>query len=339
MKNENLFLYDEKHINNKHCVLMPNTLKEPIERYGLSKRARRKTLFSKIGVVGCGKDGSVIATIAASHGIEVIFLEPSEEQIANAFKRIEEKLDAKILHWGLTQNEKRSILGRVIGTTKYEDFAECDFVIEAIRYDNMTGERRIAERKEVFKKLEEVISPSAIIASNVTTVIVSDLASELQHKERCIGLHFLSNMPNSQLIEIVCGLETSNEAYEKVCKFAKLINHQYVSVVESAGLVSMRLFLIQLNEACSMLMEGIATAQDIDKIMTVGYGHLQGVFRTADQMGIEKIVKLMENLYEEYGHVKYKASPVLLRMYRAKHFGVSMKKGFYEYDDNGNVIK
>ena len=313
---------------------MSNITKEPIERYGLSKRVRKKTLFSRIGVVGCGKDGSVIATIAASYGMEVVFLEPSKEHIANAFKRIEDKLDAKILHWGLTQSEKRTILSRITGTMQYEDFTNCDFVIEAIRYNNLTGERRIAERKEVFNKLEQVISTTAIIASNVTTVIVSDLASELEYKDRCIGLHFLSNMPDSQLIEIVCGLETSDETYEKVCKFAKLINHEYVSVLESAGLVSVRLFLIQLNEACSMLMEGIATAQDIDRIMTLGFGHLQGVFRTADQMGIEKIVKLMENLYEEYGHVKYKPSPVLLRMYR-----VSTKKGFFDYDDDGNVIK
>lgn len=318
---------------------MPNLIKEPIERYGLSKRIQKKTLFSKIGIVGCGKDGSLIATIAASHGIEVVFLEPSEEQIANAYKRIENKLDAKITNWGLTLNEKKAILGRITGTQNYKNFASCDFVIEAIRYNNMTGERRIAERKEVFLQLEKVLSETAIIASNVTTVIVSDLASELKHKDRCIGLHFLSNVPESRMIEIVRGLETTDETYNKVTQFAKLINHQYVSVLESSGLVSMRLFLIQLNEACSMLMEGIASAPDIDRIMTVGYGHRQGIFRTADQMGIEKIVKLMENLYDEYGHVKYKPSPVLLRMFRAKHFGITQQKGFYEYDEQGNIIK
>lgn len=314
-------------------------IKEPIERYGLSKRSRNKTLFSKIGVVGCGKDGSVIATIAASNGIEVVFMEPSEERIENAFARIEEKLDAKIVHWGLTQSEKKTILSRITGTMEYKDFKGCDFVIEAIRYNNMTGERRVAERKEVFHQLESVLSSTAIIASNVTTVIVTDLASEMDYKERCIGLHFLANMPESQIIEIVRGIETSDETYDKVCKFAKLINHQYVPVLESAGLVSMRLFLSQLNEACFILMEGIASVEDIDKIMTVGYGHRQGVFRTADQMGIEKIVKLLENLYEEYGNVKYKPSPVLLRLYRAKHFGVSMGRGFYEYDTEGNIIK
>ncbi|HNX88574.1 MAG TPA: 3-hydroxyacyl-CoA dehydrogenase family protein [Paludibacteraceae bacterium] len=318
---------------------MAEPIKEPIEKYGLSKRNHKKTLFTKIGVVGCGKDGSVIATAAASHGMEVIFLEPSEERIANAYARVEAKLDRKIKGWGLTESEKKATLSRIKGTMDYEDFHGCDFVIEAIRYNNLTGERRVEQRKEVFKHLERVLSPQAIIASNVTTVIVSDLASDLENKSRCIGLHFLSNVPDSQMIEIVRGLETSDATYEKVCQFARLINYQFVPVVESAGLVSIRLFLTQLNEACSILMENISNAEDIDHIMTIGFGHRQGLFRTADRLGIEKIVKLLENMYDEYGHVKYKPSPVLLRMYRAKHFGISTKKGFYTYDDMGNIIK
>jgi 3-hydroxybutyryl-CoA dehydrogenase len=318
---------------------MAEEIIEAIERYGLSKRNRKRTLFSRIGVVGCGKEGSVIATTAALKGIEVVFFEPSEERIANAYERIEEKLDKKILNWGLTQNEKKAIIGRIQGTSNFEDFGGCDFVIEAIRYDNNTGERRVAQRKDVFKQLEAVLSPRAIIASNVSTVVVTELASELEHQDRCIGLHFLSNVPDSQIIEIVRGLNTSDETFDKVCLFAKLINHEFVTVVESAGLISIRLFLIQLNEACSMLMEGVASVDDIDKVLTVGFGHRQGVFRTADQMGIEKIVKLLENLYEEYGHVKYKPSPVLLRLSRAKHWGTSKNKGFYNYDEAGNIIK
>jgi len=318
---------------------MANEIFEAIERYGLSKRNRKRTLFSRIGVVGCGKEGSVIATTAALKGIEVVFFEPCDESINNAYARIEDKLNKKILNWGLTENEKKAIMGRIQGTSKYEDFGSCDFVIEAIRYDDNTGERRVAQRKEVFRKLEEVMAPKAIIASNVSTVVVTELAAEMEHQDRCIGLHFLSNVPDSQIIEIVRGLNTSDETYEKVCLFAKLINHEYVSVMESSGLISIRLFLIQLNEACSMLMEGIASVEDIDRVLTVGFGHRQGVFRTADQMGIEKIVKLLENLYEEYGHVKYKPAPILLRLSRAKHYGVSKGKGFYNYDESGNIIK
>ncbi|HJV78098.1 MAG TPA: 3-hydroxyacyl-CoA dehydrogenase family protein [Paludibacter sp.] len=318
---------------------MAEEIIEAIERYGLSKRNRNRTLFSRIGVVGCGKEGSVIATTAALNGMEVVFLELSEESIANAFVRIEEKLNKKIENWGLTENEKKACLSRISGTTVYENFSGCDFVIEAIRYDDNTGERRVFQRKEVFKELERVLSTKAIIASNVSTVIVTDLASELEHTERCIGLHFLSNIPGSQIIEIVPGLNTSTETFDKVCQFAKLINHEYVQVMESAGLISIRLFLIQLNEACAILMEGISKVEDIDLVLTVGFGHRQGLFRTADQMGIEKIVKLLENLWDEYGSTKYKPSPVLLRLFRAKHFGVSRGKGFYTYDEAGNIVK
>lgn len=319
---------------------MAEEIFEAIERYGLSKRNRKRTLFSRIGVVGCGKEGSIIATTAALNGIEVVFLEPNNDSIEAAYARIGEKLDKKIFNWGLTENEKKVILGKITGTTKYEDFTGCDFVIEAIRYtDNNIGVRRIAERKEVFKELERVLSPTAIIASNVSTVIVTDLASELEHTDRCIGLHFLYNVPDSQIVEIVPGLNTSKETYEKVCKFAKLIKHDYIPVMESSGLVSVRLFLIQLNEACGILMEGISSVEDIDRVLTVGFGHRQGVFRTADQMGIEKIVRLLENLWEEYGNLKYKPSPVLLRLFRAKHYGVSTNKGFYTYDELGNLIK
>jgi len=318
---------------------MAEEIIEAIERYGLSKRNRKRTLFSRIGVVGCGKEGSVIATTAALNGMEVIFLEPNNESITNAFNRIEEKLDRKISNWGLTENEKKAVMSRITGTSNYDDFSGCDFVIEAIRYNDQTGERRIGHRKEVFLELERVLSTTAIIASNVSTVIVTDLASELEHTERCIGLHFLSNVPDSQIIEIVPGLNTSTETYDKVCQFARLINHQYIPVMESSGLVSIRLFLIQLNEACSIFMEGISSIEDIDRVLTVGFGHRQGVFRTADQMGIEKIVRLLENLWDEYGSMKYKPSPILLRLFRAKHFGISTKKGFYTYDDFGNIIK
>ncbi|MDR2839740.1 MAG: 3-hydroxyacyl-CoA dehydrogenase family protein [Paludibacter sp.] len=303
---------------------------EAIEQYGLNKQNRKRTLFSRIGVVGCGKEGSVIATVAALRGIEVVFLEPDAEKIANSFARIEEKLDLKIANWGMTENEKKTVLGRIQGTSKYDDFATCDFVIEAVRYDE-SGQREHKRRKEVFSRLESILSPEAIIASNISTVDVTELASELTHKERCIGLHFISHISDSQIIEVVRGLYTSDDTFDKIVHFTKLINYDYVEVLESAGLVSMRMYLTQINEACGILMEGIASIEDIDKVMTIGFGHRQGVFRTADQIGIEKIVKLLENMYDEYGHLKYKPSPILLRLMRAKHHGISTGKGFYDY--------
>lgn len=317
---------------------MAEMIIEPIEKYGLKKKHHSKTLFSHIGVVGCGWEGSYIATMAAINGMEVIFLEPDDENIQDAFERIEKKLDRRISTWGLTQSEKRAILSRVKSTTNFDDFSNCDFVIEAIRYDDY-GVKSTEARKAIFQVLETVLRKDAIIASNVSTTFVTELAVDLKYKERTIGLHFLSLFPDSDILEIVPSVYTSDDTYMKVCQFAKLIKHNSIRLEESSGLVSLRLFFVQLNEACSILMEGIATIEDIDKVLTVGFGHKEGVFRTADKMGIEKIVHLMEIMFQEYGNIKYKPSPLLNRLYRSKHYGIRKGKGFYSYDKQGEIIK
>lgn len=311
---------------------------EPIEKYGLKRKNRKRTLFSRIGVIGCGWEGSHIATLAAIKGMEVVFLEPDEENIQDSFERIEKKLDKRINTWGLTESEKRAILSRVKGTSNFKDLSGCDFVIEAIRYDDL-GIKSNEARKEIFHKLEEVLRKDAIIASNVVTTFVTELACDLKYKERTLGLHFLSIFPDSDVLEIVPSVYTSEDTYMKICQFAKLIKHNSLRIEESSGLVSLRLFFVQLNEACSILMEGIATIEDIDRVLTVGFGHKEGIFKTADKMGIEKIVHLMEIMFQEYGNIKYKPSPLLNRLYRSKHYGVRKGKGFYTYDKSGNIIK
>jgi 3-hydroxybutyryl-CoA dehydrogenase len=316
---------------------MAEMIIEPIEKYGLKKKHNSKTLFSHIGVIGCGWEGSYIATVAAICGMEVVFLEPDAENIEDAFSRIEKKLDRRISTWGLTESEKRAILSRVKGTNNFNDLSDCDFVIESIRYDDY-GVKSTEARKAIFQVLEDVLHKDAIIASNVSMTFVTELAVDLKHKERTIGLHFLSVFPDSDIIEIVPSIYTSDDTYMKVCQFAKLIKHTSIKLEESSGLVSLRLFFVQLNEACSILMEGIATVEAIDKVLTVGFGHKEGVFRTADKMGVEKIVHLMELMFQEYGNVKYKPSPLLNRLYRSKHYGIRTGKGFYTYDKSGNII-
>jgi len=314
---------------------MAEMIKEPIENYGLSSKDRKKTLFSKIGIVGCGKEGSKIATVAATAGIEVVFLEISDEKIQKAFDRIAGELDMRIATWGLTESEKKTILGRITGTLVFDAFKDCDFVIEAVRYDE-NGERSLKHRKEIFKNLEAVLVEDAIIATNASSVVITELAAELQHKERCVCLHFVMMQPQSRVMEIVRGLYTSDSCYNKVCQFAKLISYDYVTVEESAGLVNNRLFFTLLNEACAILQEGLTTPIEIDSIIKFGLGQRQGVFCMADQMGIEKIVPQMEDLYQEFGSLKYKPSPLLLRLNRAKRWGVSTGMGFYAYDEEGN---
>ncbi|MDR2475307.1 MAG: 3-hydroxyacyl-CoA dehydrogenase family protein [Bacteroidales bacterium] len=312
---------------------------EPIEHFGLSRKDTKKKLFSRIGVVGCGHDGQHIVGLTASAGLEVIFADISEEKINMARNNISRNLDTKVENWGLTTSEKHAIMSRIRGTLDYNDLKGCDFVIECIRYDEKTGERNTFLRKEVFKQMENILEPNAVIATNASTVIISELASDLEYKERCISLNFLVAQPDAGIIEIVKGLYTSDEVFEKMKLFCKIIKHDYISVHESNGIVSMRLFVTLLNEACQMLMENIASLEDIDKLLQVGYGYRLGVFRSADLLGIEKLVPLMNNMFDEYGDKKYKPSPLLLRLYRAKHFGVREQKGFYLYDENGKILR
>jgi 3-hydroxybutyryl-CoA dehydrogenase len=309
---------------------------EPIEDFGLSEKSRNKTLFSKIGVVGCGLVGQNIARVASFYGIEVVFIEVSEEKIREAYKNIERVLDERIEHWGITLGEKRAILSRIKGTLDYQGLKGCDFVIEAIRAVDRGG--KIKERKEIFRKIEEVVDPECIIATHSTTIVITELSSDLKYRDRCISLHFFVNHQEARVIEVVRGLYTTDEAYQKVCKFVALINRKIIPVQESAGLVSVRLFVVMLNEACEILMEGISSVEDVDQLMRIGFGMRLGPFELADKMGLDKVLRWMDNIYNEFGDVRYKPNPYLRRLVRAKHFGVESGEGFYKYDENNKRI-
>ncbi|MDR1764296.1 MAG: 3-hydroxyacyl-CoA dehydrogenase family protein [Dysgonamonadaceae bacterium] len=313
-------------------------IREPIEPFGLFSKDRKKTLFSKIGVVGAGKEGRNIIRLASTAGLEVIFIEVNTERIEYALDRISKGLDSRIENWGLTPGEKKSILGRIKGSLNYDDLKDCDFVIECIRYDKVTGERDTYQRQQAFKKIESVVSPEAIIATNSTTVIISELAAALKHKERCVSLHFPVAHPEARLMEIVKGYYTTDAVYQKILQFAKMIKCDTIDVSESNGLVSMRLTVVLLNEACQMLMEKTARLEDINRLMVVGYGMRTGIFQIADVIGIEKLVSLMEDMFNEYGDMKYKPNPVLWRLYRTRQLGVPTGKGFFLYDENENLI-
>jgi len=315
---------------------MENMIIEPIEDFGLSKKQQQRTLFSKIGIVGCGKDGQNIARIASSNGIEVVFIELSEERIENAFNKLNIVLDRRIENWGMTQGEKKLTLSRIKGSLDYKDLNDCDFVIEAIRAES--SDRKITERKEVFRKIEEVVNPECIIATNSTTIIITELSSELKYRDRCVSLHFFVQSPEARICEVVKGLYTSDEVYSKVLKFVKMVNRQAIPVEESAGLISIRLYTALLNEACEVLLEGVGSMVDIDSVWKVGFGMRFGPFELADILGIDKINRWMENLYSEFGDPRYMASPVIKKLNRAKRFGVHTCCGFYKYDENGKII-
>ena len=309
---------------------------EPIEEFGLSKKNVSRSLFSKIGIIGCGLVGQNIARVASFYGIEVVFIEVNEDKIREAYKNIEKVLDERIEHWGITGGEKRAILSRIKGTLDYQDLKGCDFVVEAIRAVDRGG--KIKERREIFQRIEDVVEPDCIIATHSTTIVITELSSDLKYRDRCVSIHFFVNHQEARLVEVVRSLYTTDESYQKVCKFVTLINRKIIAVQESAGLVSVRIFVVLLNEACEILMEGISNIEDIDQTMKIGFGMRLGPFEVADKMGLDKIVRWMDNIYNEFGDIRYKPNPYLRKLVRAKHLGMEVGEGFYKYDENGKRI-
>ena len=312
---------------------MSELIIEPLEQFGLSllSKDKKRSLFSRIGVVGCGKEGRNIVNLTASAGLDVVFMEESQERIEYVMKKLNEGLDTKVENWGLTKAEKRSIMNRITPTLIYDDFEGCDFVVECSRFSE-TGRRSTQLRKSIFKKLEEVLEPDAIIATNGSTVIISELAAELEHKERCVSLYFPVSHSGANILEIVSGMYTSEEVYNRVVLLSKLINYIPHKINESNGNISLRILSVMLNEACQTLMENVTSMENIDRTFTVIYGQRFGIFRLADIVGIERMVGLMEDMFNDYGDKKYKPSPILWKLYRSKQLGVRTGKGFYIYD-------
>lgn len=312
---------------------------EPIEEYGLniSTESGNKPLFSKIGVVGAGKEGRNIISLAASAGMEVVFMDESQERIDYILSELNKTMDQKIHNWGLTQSEKKVIMNRIAPTLDYEDFRGCDLVIECTRYSE-TGRRSTPLRKNIFKKLEEILDTDAIIATNGSTVIISELAADLEYKERCVSLYFPVAHPDARILEIVSGLYTSEEVYRKMVIFAQLISYTPHKINESNGNVSLRLLVTMLNEACQILLERVSSMGSIEDTFTIIYGQRYGIFRMADIVGIERLVTLMEAMFNDYGDKQYKPNPLLWKLYRSNQLGVRTGKGFYIYDENGNPV-
>jgi 3-hydroxybutyryl-CoA dehydrogenase len=306
-------------------------IKEPIENYSLGKSVQHKGSLSKIGVVGCGTMGQEISLHISQCGIEVVFIDLSDEVIKSVFESFEKRLDDIINHWGLTQSEKRAILQRIKGSTDYSELKDCELVIETINSRKAGTSKEI--RKDVFKKIEAVVSPTTVITSNVATIMISELASVLQYPERAIGTHFILPVSKVKIIEVARSTKTNQETYDFVLKFARMIQRKVISVSESPGSIHSRMLAPMINEACEILMEGVASVRDIDETMKQATGFQFGPFEMADRIGLDKLLKWMDNLYQEFGDSKYKASAVIKRLVRKNNIGRMVNVGFYKYVD------
>ncbi len=316
---------------------MADILKESIEQYGLSKDNRPKSMFSKIGLAGCGTVGRAIARIISRRGIEVVFVEKSEHLVKKAYDELGRELDQLIEQWKMTAGEKRGILSRIKGSVSYKDLKDCDLVIDAILSKNQKD--NITARKEVFSEIEKHVGPETIIVTNSATLPITDLSEDIQHKGRCLTVHFSTTTPDSKILEVARGPNTSDEVYEKILLFAEMLDKKVITVTESPGLVSVRLFVVIINEACQVVMENLTSKEDVDTVLKRSIGTHYGPFEMADKIGLDKVVQWMESLYKEFGDVRYKPNPLIKRYMRANHLGMKTSRGFYEYDKDGKKIE
>ncbi|MCD6659641.1 MAG: 3-hydroxyacyl-CoA dehydrogenase family protein [Lentimicrobium sp.] len=312
-------------------------MSERLEDFSLGKSMQSKGSIQKVGIVGCGTMGQEIAVLMSQSGIDVAFIDISDERIADVMLRIERHLDDRISKWGLTGSEKKLILSRIKGSTDYTSIADCDVVFETVNSKKKGTSLEL--RQEIFRKIEAVVSPDAVITSNTATLMISEISSVLKNPGRAMGLHFFSPVGKVKIIEAVRSVYTTAETYALVSKLALLVGKKLISVNESAGNISTRMLVPLINEACEILMEGVATVADIDETMRETSGLQLGPFEMADKIGLDKVLKWMENLYAEFGEQKYKPSPVLKRLVRANMVGRRTGEGFYLYTGNKKIAK
>ncbi|MFB6363851.1 3-hydroxyacyl-CoA dehydrogenase family protein [Paenibacillus elgii] len=288
--------------------------------------------FSRIGVVGAGTMGQGIAEMLAAKGLEVMLLERTPERLEQAWEQIEISLDKQLEKWAITPVEKKLILSRIAKETHIHNLAECDMVIETVSED-------LEIKKEVFRTLDEVCRPSIILASNTSTLSLTELAAETRHPERVIGLHFLYPVSKIHLVEIIRALKTGEDVFVATRRFVEeTIQKRGIQVYESPGFVTTRLICVLINEAMHALSERVASADDIDNAMRIGYDFHYGPLEMADRFGLDSILAAMERMFREFGDVKYRPAVLLKQMVRAGHLGTKTGHGFFRYDKDGDRI-
>lgn len=289
-------------------------------------------IFRTIGVIGGGTMGQGIAEMLAARGLDVILAEKTTEKLDRAIELITVSLDKQIERWALTGAEKKSILSKIKGAHSIQDMAACELVIETISED-------LNAKKHVFFQLNQICSPHIILATNTSTLSVTEIAAITTHPERVIGMHFLHPVAKVNLVEIVRAMKTSDETYDRTRQFVDdILTKKSIKVNESPGYITTRLICTLINEALHTLSEGVASAEDIDQAMRIGYDFKHGPLEMCDRFGLDAVLAALEGMFREYGDIKYRPSYLLKQMVRAGHLGAKTGEGFFRYDKDGDRL-
>ncbi|WP_442601056.1 3-hydroxyacyl-CoA dehydrogenase family protein [Paenibacillus sp. KN14-4R] len=288
--------------------------------------------FKKIGVIGGGTMGQGIAEMLAKKGLDVILVEKTEEQLQTSLELIAGNLDKQLEKWAITEAEKKLILAKIHGTADLNEVSTCEMIIETVSEE-------LEAKKAVFRELDKICPADVILSSNTSTLSLTELAAVTNSPERVIGVHFVHPVSKIDLVEIIRGIKTSDATYKATHEFVQsTIEKHGIQVFESPGFVTSRLICLLINEAMVTLSEGVASAEEIDMAMKIGYEFRSGPLEMADRFGLDSVLAALERMFREFGELKYRPSFLLKQMVYSGQLGVKTGQGFFQYNKDGERI-
>jgi 3-hydroxybutyryl-CoA dehydrogenase len=279
----------------------------------------------KIGVLGCGLMGSGIAQVAATAGFDVTVLEVEQRFLDKGFAAIEKSL-AKFAEKGTIKETPQAIRGRLKGTTKKEDLADRDIIIEAII-------ENVEEKKKMYSSIDGIVKKDAIFASNTSSISITELLTSTKRPERFVGLHFFNPVPLMKLVEVVRTIATADEVYQTAYEFAKKLGKVPVRTSDKTGFIVNRLLVPYMLDAIRAYEEGVGSIEDIDNAMKLGCGYPMGPFTLLDFVGLDTTYYITHVMYDEFKERRFASPPLLKRLVMAGWYGRKTGKGFYDYSD------
>lgn len=287
--------------------------------------------IKEIAIIGGGVMGQGIAQTISSAGLDVLLVEKNEKQLKHSKSLLSDYMDREIKRWAMTKSDKKAILSRIIWDTSFDKIGGYDLIIEAV-------DEEFDLKVKIFTELDKKANDDCIFVSNSSTLSLTKISEKTNRPDKMIGLHFLSPVPKIPVVEVVKCLHTSPETVTKIKTFISNIGKTPVEVYEYPGFVTTRAIVPLLNEAMHILLEGIASARDIDTAMKLGYNFQMGPLEMADSMGLDEVLAWMETLWNTLGEPRYRPCPLLRKLVRERKLGKKSGEGFYKYDENGNII-